>query len=302
MTELMSIGLFARASRLSVRVLRNYDRLGLLVPVRVDADTGYRWYSVDQFPRAGLIQRLRDLEVPLPEIAEILATDDPRQASAAIERHRERVSARAARLDQIARQLSTVLAEPERVPAWLRVYERWRDPQPVARLVVRTSLSGLAEALGRGYPQLFAALAGQGIRPTGPPGTRYLSSDAIVEPGVSELDVEVFVPVDRVPRPTAGIAPGTLPGCLLAATVHEGGYDEVGVAYRSLGRWLAQHGRVLAGPAEEHYRVPPGLDVPASALRTEVAWPVRQESSGSGPAEDAVRVPVPTGLAGGGAA
>lgn len=59
MTGLMPIGVFARATRLSVRVLRNYDRLGLLVPAWVDPDTGYRRYDVDQFPRAGLVRRLR---------------------------------------------------------------------------------------------------------------------------------------------------------------------------------------------------------------------------------------------------
>jgi DNA-binding transcriptional MerR regulator len=144
--------------------------------VRVDAGTGYRWYSVEQFQRAGLVQRLRDLEVPLPEIAEILAADDPGQAHAAIERHRERVAARAARLRQIAGQLGAVLAEPERVPGWLRVYERRRDVQPVARLRARTAMSGLAGVLERGYAQLFGALAEQGIAPAGPAGTRYLDS------------------------------------------------------------------------------------------------------------------------------
>jgi DNA-binding transcriptional MerR regulator len=41
---------------IGTRVLRNYDRLGLLVPERVDPETGYRRYGVDQFPRAGLVR------------------------------------------------------------------------------------------------------------------------------------------------------------------------------------------------------------------------------------------------------
>lgn len=274
MTGLMPIGVFARATRLSVRVLRNYDRLGLLVPARVDPDTGYRWYGVDQFPRAGLIRRLRELEVPLPEIAEILAADTPEQAHAAIERHREHAATRAARLERIARELGVVLAEPERVPGWLQVYERWRDAQPIARVLVRTPLRELAEALGPGYARLFAGLAEQGIGPAGPVGTRYLSDDL----DAAELEVELFVPVARPPRPTATITAGQLPGCLLAATVHEGGYDDVETAYRSLGRWIAGHDRALAGPAEERYLTPPAPGVPTAALRTEIAWPVRPPS------------------------
>ncbi len=271
MTGLMPIGVFARATRLSVRVLRNYDRLGLLVPALVDPDTGYRRYSVDQFPRAGLIRRLRELEVPLPEIADILAADTPEQARAAIERHRERVAARAARLDEIAGRLGAVLAEPERVPGWLEVYERQRDAQPTARMLVRTPLSGLADTLGPGFGRLFAGLAEQAIAPAGPAGTRYLGDDL----DSAELEVELFVPAARPPRPTTTIAAGQLAGCLLAATVHKGGYDGIEAAYRSLGRWIAEHDRVLAGPAEEHYLTPPAPGVPTAALRTEIAWPVR---------------------------
>lgn len=276
MTGLMPIGVFARATRLSVRVLRNYDRLGLLVPALVDPDTGYRRYSVDQFARAGLIRRLRELEVPLPEIAEILSADTPERARAAIERHRERVAARAARLDDIAARLGAVLAEPGRVPGWPEVYERRRDAQPTACLLVRTPLSGLAQTLGPGFERLFAGVAEQGIAPTGPAGTRYLSDDPdAAEMEVAEIEVELFVPVARPPRPTGTIAVGELAGGLLAATVHKGGYDDFDHAYRSLGRWIAEHDRVLAGPAEERYLVPPAPGVPAAGLRTEIAWPVR---------------------------
>ncbi|MEH1125345.1 MerR family transcriptional regulator [Micromonospora sp. CPCC 206061] len=281
MTGLMPIGVFARATRLSVRVLRNYDRLGLLVPAWVDPDTGYRRYSVDQFPRAGLVRRLRELEVPLPEIAEILAADTPERARAVIERHRERVAARAARLDEIAERLGAVLSEPGRVPGWLHVYERWRGAQPTARVLVRTPLSGLAETLASGFARLFAGLAEQGIAPAGPPGTRYLSDDL----DAPELEVELFAPVAHPPRPTATMAAGELAGCLLAATVHEGRYEDIETPYRSLGRWIAEQDRVLAGPAEERYLVPPARGVPTTALRTEIAWPVRSRSVPPRPAD-----------------
>jgi DNA-binding transcriptional MerR regulator len=279
-TGFMPIGVFARATRLSVRVLRNYDRLGLLVPAWVDPDTGYRRYSVDQFPQAGLVRRLRELEVPLPEIAEILAADTPERARAVIGRHRDRVAARAVRLDEIAGRLGALLAEPGRVPGWLHVYERWRGAQATARTLVRTPLSGLAEALAPGFARLFAGLAEQGIAPTGPAGIRYLS-DAL---DAAELEVELFAPVAHPPRRTATIAAGELAGCLLAATVHEGGYDDIETAYRSLGRWIAEQDRVLAGPAEECYLVPPAPGVPTAALRTEIAWPVRPPSDPPQPA------------------
>ena len=61
----MTIGAFARATGLSAKTLRSYDRLGLLSPARVDPDTRYRLYSREQVERGLAIRYLRELEVPL---------------------------------------------------------------------------------------------------------------------------------------------------------------------------------------------------------------------------------------------
>ena len=48
---MLSIGELARRTRVSVRMLRHYDELGLVKPHRVDPATGYRWYSASQVGR-----------------------------------------------------------------------------------------------------------------------------------------------------------------------------------------------------------------------------------------------------------
>jgi DNA-binding transcriptional MerR regulator len=69
--KLLTIGEFARASRLSPKALRLYDELGLLRPVRVDEYSGYRYYSPDQLDQARLVAWLRRAGLPLATIAEI---------------------------------------------------------------------------------------------------------------------------------------------------------------------------------------------------------------------------------------
>lgn len=69
----LGIGEFARRSRLSAKALRRYAELGLLVPARVDPDTGYRWYAPDQLGQARLVALLRRIDVPLARIKHILA-------------------------------------------------------------------------------------------------------------------------------------------------------------------------------------------------------------------------------------
>src|SRR5258707_840229 len=73
--SMVSIGEFSRLSRLSPKALRRYDELGLLVPARVDADTGYRWYAVTQLDQARLVASLRRAGVPLAQIRDMLALD-----------------------------------------------------------------------------------------------------------------------------------------------------------------------------------------------------------------------------------
>jgi len=76
----MSIGEFARRSRLSAKALRLYDELDLLPPARVNEDSGYRFYEPGQLKQARLIAALRQLEVPLAEIKAILSLE-PVQAA-----------------------------------------------------------------------------------------------------------------------------------------------------------------------------------------------------------------------------
>ena len=68
----MSIGEFARLSRLSPKALRLYDELGLLPPAQVDPDSGYRWYAAGQLDNARLVASLHQIGVPLAQIQLIL--------------------------------------------------------------------------------------------------------------------------------------------------------------------------------------------------------------------------------------
>ena len=70
--EWLSIGEFSELSRLSPKALRLYDQLGLLVPARVDASNGYRWYAPSQLDRARVVELQRHLEMPLSRITAVL--------------------------------------------------------------------------------------------------------------------------------------------------------------------------------------------------------------------------------------
>jgi DNA-binding transcriptional MerR regulator len=84
--EEISIGEFARRSRLSLKALRLYDERGVLVPSRVDQASGYRYYGTAQLDEARLVVMLRQLQLPLAAIKELLACD-PADAAARVAEH-----------------------------------------------------------------------------------------------------------------------------------------------------------------------------------------------------------------------
>ena len=69
------IGEFAQIAQVSSRQLRFYDELGLLKPVRIDQQTGYRYYSVRQLPRLNSILALKELGLSLEQIASLLDSE-----------------------------------------------------------------------------------------------------------------------------------------------------------------------------------------------------------------------------------
>ena len=82
----ISIGEFARRSRLSLKALRLYDELGVLVPSRVDHASGYRYYGTAQLDEARLVVMMRQLRLPLAAIKKLLACD-PADASTRVAEH-----------------------------------------------------------------------------------------------------------------------------------------------------------------------------------------------------------------------
>lgn len=163
--DLLPIGQFARLSRLSVKQLRHYDELGLLVPAHVDADTGYRYYRPSQARAALSIGLLRSLDVPLAVVGEVLSGSAGALASV-----RDDLEAELARRRRTLASLEWVMSQGLPSAAVRLVTE------PARRvLVVRERAAGpadLGRATSAGVARLTALAFGSGdglaARPGGP--------------------------------------------------------------------------------------------------------------------------------------
>jgi DNA-binding transcriptional MerR regulator len=72
---ILKIGEFSRLSQISIKALHIYDELRLLTPEHVDTFTGYRYYTLQQLPRAHSIMALKEMGLSLEQIAVIINQD-----------------------------------------------------------------------------------------------------------------------------------------------------------------------------------------------------------------------------------
>ena len=76
---MFKIGEFSKLAHTSVRMLRHYDQLELLMPEKVDSDSSYRYYSAKQLQKVNKINRLKELGFSLAIIKEMMENPDIEQ-------------------------------------------------------------------------------------------------------------------------------------------------------------------------------------------------------------------------------
>jgi DNA-binding transcriptional MerR regulator len=266
--EQISIGRFSRLTRLSIKALRLYDEIGLLPPASVDEDTGYRYYSYGQVQRAMIIRLLRDLDMPLPEIGEIVGTDDSETARDRLRAHRSRVEQRLADTRSALSRLERLIERWEgAMPYEVAVKEE--APRDVLCIAARTSLATIGETIGECFGELMGYVQEHGLQMTGPPLIAY--PDPIHQE--AEGTIEWCFPIAGPAQPHGRIELRRLSGGPVAWTHHVGPYDQVGAAYAALDAWVAESGRQVAGPPREVYLNDPQTTAPEELL-TEVVWPL----------------------------
>ncbi|MEI7056506.1 MerR family transcriptional regulator [Nocardioides sp. CCNWLW239] len=261
---LLSIGTFSRAASLSVKTLRAYHAQGLLTPAAVDPETGFRRYAAGQLADAAAIRRLRELEVPLADVATILAARDPEVTAATLARHADQMRERARRVEQIVHDLHA--APPE----------SWTPPRlvelPAASAVAVTGVvrdSTYDAFLVGAYGRLEQACQDAGVEITGPASALYDAE--LLDDAEQEVTAYFTVRADASP---AGTTLLRLPPVTAAVVTHVGDHETLPDTYRLLGTWVAHHGTPSGQPLREAYVTSDSDGVPPSAYQTDIVWPL----------------------------
>jgi DNA-binding transcriptional MerR regulator len=247
MGNLMAIGEFASASRLSPKALRLYGENGLLAPAWVDPDSGYRYYRPDQLRAATLIAFLRRAGMPLGEIRAFLRDPTLERLEAYEQFARDEFAERR----RILRQVKRLLKEE---PMYDVVAKRV-DEQPYVSKSRRVHVRELEAFICDTFEDL-----GYDGAPA-PPFVLYHGAVTNEEDG----PVEVCVPqADGQERLPAGeVAHTQISGAQCQ-------FPEILGAYEAVYRWAKEQGREPSGPPREIY-----FNRIGEPLQVEIALPLR---------------------------
>jgi DNA-binding transcriptional MerR regulator len=266
---LLTIGVFARRSRLSLKALRLYDRLGLLTPAHVDEDTGYRRYRESQLETARLVALLRRLDMPLAQVSEVLSAPGPARAKL-VEAHWEAVERRKASQRELAEHLRITLSGGQ-ASYGFRVRERDVAEQLVLterRRVRVDELPGWIEAAIRRLSESVQRYGGVA-------GSWFVVYYGEVNED-SDGPVEVCAPVEPGRKAVADRALRREPAHreayarLRKAQVE---FPQILSAYDAVAQWINSNGHTFAGAPREVYFADFASAAPGDEV-CDVAFPV----------------------------
>ena len=271
------IGEFSRIARVSGRLLRYYDSIGLLSPGRVDPASGYRYYTADQLGVLNRILALKDLGLSLEEVARLV------KGEVSAEEIRGMLTLKKVELE---RSLSEDAQRLRNVESRLTQLEE-QGALTDYDVIVKSAAAQPYLALRRTFPSFNAAVAtvrdiAQQVGRRLPDSTKGdLTVVAHSDFDEENLDLEIGYVVKHeaveAPRvPGLDLTLRELPAVeSLATLVRRGARYESHVAYGALGVWMSANRYRIAGPSREVLLELPAFQRPGQEeMLMEIQFPV----------------------------
>lgn len=267
---------FAKLAEVSMTTLRYYDEIGLLKPIHVDPETGYRFYTMDQLPHLHRILAFKELGLGLTQIVEILDEGISPEALQGMLRLRQA---------QLQQHMQAEQEQLVRIEARLRSLEQGSS-MPVYEVVLKAvkPITGVSMHLtttdlayqAHWIDAIGTTLKRYGVKPIDHLLVLHAESEDEHTPG----SVEIVAPVDwRDANALITRSEGRLTRCELpafprmASTLHHGHPSLVLSAYQALGTWMENNAYTIVGPRRKiRLRRGENLD---DAL-TEIQFPVEK--------------------------
>lgn len=261
-----TIGEFSKMGNISKRMLRHYDTMGLLRPILIGEENGYRYYDSLQLPILSMIEQLKDYGFKLAEIKDLLGLS-PEELSKRIHIQRLFLYEEMNQLRKTLRQMETEVIKMEGMTMLQEKYHVITMTIPKQRVFGIRKMINVAQTHDL-FQELYREMESRGLKQAGVMQLLYHGQNFSYE----NMDVEAQVQVEGESREVKEI-----PTMLCAAVTHVGPYETLKYAYEAMTAWMKEHHEYeICAPAIERYLKDEGMARSAEELETGILFPIKK--------------------------
>lgn len=269
---MLKIGDFSKLARISIRMLRHYDSMGLLTPESIDRFTGYRYYSEAQLPLACRINALRDMGFGLSDMQEILREGDG-TFRRRLEEKRAELGDQAEGLRRRMLLLETAIERLGKEGSAM-TYHVTRKVLPEMYMACVRQVIPCYEREGDVWQLMGRELEPLHVQDGNPSYTLVVFYDGDYKE--ENVDVEARKNVIGTYPDTEHVKFKTIPAVEIASVTQKGGYDWISEANAVLANWIHDNGYEIDGLGFNIYHVSPHESRNPDDWVTEVCYPIRK--------------------------
>ncbi|EUJ48467.1 MerR family transcriptional regulator [Paenilisteria rocourtiae] len=274
---MFQIGEFSRLANVSIRSLRHYDKIGLLVPEKINIETNYRYYSAKQLQTINKIQKLKEIGLGLSVINEILSSGSDVKT---IQSHF------AIRELELQEELETITQQRLLLESSLAVLKensaKWNyhiiKKEIPKRFVasVRDTIPTFASE-GLLWERLYGEIIPQQAQFAKEPFSMAIFHDEVYRD--ADVDVEVQVSLKTAAYDSRnGVAFKEAPEVSVASVIINGSYEQMTAVTEAVAVWLENHEYQLNGPMFNIYHVSIATEPNPENWVTEACFPIKEEN------------------------
>lgn len=270
--RLYKIGDIAKMFNLSVSSLRHYENVGLLLPEKIDNNSGYRYYSIKQFEILNTIKYLRALDMPIDKITDFLNNKEPEKLEELLLEQKNLIEKKKKELALIEEKINNRLhfirsaIKPNLNKIMIKNFPSRRIA--IAKEVLTpTSYLDLEEALRKlvsnnTEPVIFLGKVGLGI-----------SENRLKTRDWNSYD-KIFILLENIDEYAGKVE--TIPAETCVTMRFSGTHKNAPKYYEELMNYVTQNNYSICGFAKEITMVDNGLSIDENKFVTEIQIPIRR--------------------------
>ncbi|MGL4695541.1 MerR family transcriptional regulator [Enterococcus larvae] len=268
---MFKIGEFSKLSNTTVRTLRHYEKIGLMLPTTIDQQSGYRFYEANQIGTINKIKMLQQIGLSLETIKEIIEKqqadilnyyyeikeNELQQEMEALQKKKEMI-----------RQLQKQLKEGNNMEKYNVVLKTI----PIRRVISVRKVIPTFQDEGILWGLLQEEVKNSGAKIV--PGTLGVSLYHDKEYKETDVDVEVQLEVDGDYKDGEAASFFEAPEYNIASVTFSGNFDQMPQISQALGAWIEANDYHVSGPMINISHVSPAQDPNPENWVTEASFVV----------------------------